>query len=95
MLRNVVEHMPSKTTKVRKLKHHPGQIKTHVSLSFTAPFELEAPMNAAAAAHGMNRSQYICWLVQQDIYFQARTPPQGDGKTLLPKVPPRIRRKAS
>jgi hypothetical protein len=73
----------------------PEPIRTHVSLSFTCPFELEEPMNQAAAAKGMNRSQYICWLVQQDIYFQARTPPLGDGKTLLPKVPPRIRRKSS
>ena len=79
----------------RKPKHHPGQARTHVSLSFTAPFELEEPMNQAAAAKGMNRSQYLCWLVQQDIYFQARNPPLGAGETLLPKVPPRIRRKTS
>ena len=78
----------------RKLKKQDEHEKRFVSLSFTAPLELEEPMNQAAAAKGMNRSQYICWLVQQDIYFQARTPPQGDGKTLLPKVPPRIRRKA-
>ena len=92
LLFNTVEyywHMP------RKPKHHSGQIRTHVSLSFTAPLELEGPMNTMAACRGMNRSQYICWLVQQDIYFQARTPQQGDGKTLLPKVPPRIRRKSS
>jgi len=55
----------------------------YVSLSFSAPRELETPMNQAAAAKGMNRSQYICWLVQQDIHFH--TPP-------LAKVPPRIRR---
>jgi hypothetical protein len=70
----------------------PESVRTHVSLSFTAPLELEEPMNQAAAAKGMNRSQYICWLVQQDIRFQERNPPQGSGKTLLPKVPPRIRR---
>jgi hypothetical protein len=87
--------MPRKTIKARKPKHHAGQIRTHVSLSFTAPFELEEPMNAAAAAKGMNRSQYICWLVMEDIRTQQRHPPQGGGKTLLPKVPPRIRRKAS
>jgi hypothetical protein len=79
----------------RKLKSQPEPIRTHVSLSFTAPLELEEPMNQAAAAKGMNRSQYICWLVQQDIRFQERNPPQGDGETLLPRVPPRIRRKAS
>jgi hypothetical protein len=87
--------MPRKPNQPRKPKHHAGQIRTHVSLSFTAPLELEEPMNQAAAAKGMNRSQYICWLVQQDIRFQERNPPQGNGATLLPKVPPRIRRKAS
>jgi hypothetical protein len=76
-------------------KPKPEQIRTHVSLSFTAPLELEEPMNQAAAAKGMNRSQYICWLVMEDIRTQERHPPQGDGKTLLPKVPPRIRRKSS
>ena len=67
----------------RKPKHHPGQARTHVSLSFTAPLELEEPMNQAAAAKGMNRSQYLCWLVQQDIYFQARNPPLGDRKNAV------------
>jgi hypothetical protein len=76
----------------RKPKPLPDQVRTTVSLSFTSPLELEEPMNQAAAAKGMNRSQYICWLVQQDIRFQERNPPQGDGGTLLPKVPPRIRR---
>lgn len=77
----------------RKPKPLPDQVRTTVSLSFTSPLELEEPMNQAAAAKGMNRSQYICWLVQQDIRFQERNPPQGNGETLLPKVPPRIRRK--
>jgi hypothetical protein len=49
--------------------------------------ELEDPMNRMAAARGMNRSQYLCWLVQQDIYLQHR-----NSETLLPKIPPRIRR---
>jgi hypothetical protein len=79
----------------RKPKQLPDGVRTHVSLSFTAPLELEEPMNQAAAAKGMNRSQYICWLVMEDIRTQQRHPPQGDGKTLLPKVPPRIRRQAS
>jgi hypothetical protein len=90
-----MERMPRKPNQPRKPKHHAGQIKTHVSLSFTAPLELEEPMNQAAARKGYNRSQYICWLVMEDIRAQERHPPQGDGKTLLPKVPPRIRRKAS
>jgi hypothetical protein len=66
----------------------------YVSLSFTAPSELEEPMNEAAAARGMNRSQYICWLVQQDMYFQERNPAgQLPPEARLAKVPPRIRRK--
>jgi hypothetical protein len=92
MLSNIMERMPRKPSQPRKPKHHAGQIKTHVSLSFTVPIELEVPMNWAAAAKG-NRSQYICWLVMEDIRTQERRPPQGGGKTLLPKVPPRIRRR--
>jgi hypothetical protein len=72
---------------LRKPKHHAGQQKKFVSLSFTVPLELEQPMNEEAARRGMNRSQYICWLVQQDIYLQQR-----NSETLLPKIPPRIRR---
>ena len=75
----------------RKPKHHAGQRKNFVSLSFTAPSELEEPMNRAAASRGMNRSQYISWLVQQDIYVLQRMP-SASGETLLPKIPPRIRR---
>jgi hypothetical protein len=66
-----------------KPKYHSGQKRTTVSLSFSAPVELEAPMNQAAAARGMNRSQYLCWLVAQDLRF---------GQGLL-SVPPRIRRR--
>jgi hypothetical protein len=76
----------------KKLKHHPGQQKTHVSLSFTAPFELEEPMNRAAAARGMNRSQYICWLVRQDLHFYSHAMPSP---VQTPEAPPRIRRKPS
>jgi hypothetical protein len=70
-----------------KSRHHTAKGKKFVSLSFTAPLELEDPMNAQAASRGMNRSQYLCWLVQQDIYTQQR-----NSETLLPKIPPRIRR---
>jgi hypothetical protein len=63
--------------------------KKYLSLSFTAPLELEEPMNQAAAARGMNRSQYICWLVQQDMFVQQRSPPVP--LSASPKVPPRVR----
>jgi hypothetical protein len=75
--------VPSKSR--HQTRRSPG--KKFVSLSFTAPLELEDPMNAQAASRGMNRSQYLCWLVQQDIYTQQR-----NSETLLPKIPPRIRR---
>src|SRR5215469_14041009 len=77
---------------VMAAKPKPG-LKKYVSLSFTAPLELEEPMNEAAAARGMNRSQYICWLVQQDMYAQSRNP--AVPLSASPKVPPRIRRKGS
>ena len=46
--------------------------------------------NRAAAARGMNRSQYICWLVRQDLHFYSHPMP---APVQLPEVPPRIRRK--
>lgn len=39
----------------------------HIILSFTVPSGLEKSMNAAASLRGMNRSQYIVWLVRQDL----------------------------
>ena len=65
-------------------KPNPDPDSVYVSLSFSAPAELETPMNQAAAARGMNRSQFICWLVQQYLYH-AQIPSSA-------KVPPRIRR---
>jgi hypothetical protein len=70
---------------------NPSKPKKYVSLSFTAPLELEEPMNEAAGARGMSRSQYICWLVQQDMYAQSRSPTVP--LLASPRVPPRIRRK--
>jgi len=74
----------------------PKQTNLYVSLSFSAPAELEEPMNQAAAARGMNRSQYISWLVQQDIYLQRGQKFPHAGPPDVPrirKIPPRIRRK--
>jgi hypothetical protein len=39
----------------------------YIILSFTVPAGLEKSMNAAASLRGMNRSQYIVWLVRQDL----------------------------
>ena len=61
----------------------------YVVCSFTAPPELEEPMNAAAAARGFNRSAYICWLVQRDLLDHP-----GLVSVPRPAVPPmRIKRK--
>jgi len=80
---------PKKPAKDKKPKHHQGQQKTTVSLSFSVPIEVETPMNRQAAARGMNRSQYIAWLVQADIW-RSQLPSESDG--ILPNIPPRIRR---
>ena len=49
---------------MNKPKH---QHRTTVSLSFSAPVEIEELMDDAALWRGMNRSQYICWLVRKDL----------------------------
>jgi len=77
-------------------KHHPGQIRKTVSLSFSAPLELEQAMNRAATRRGMNRSAYICWLVVNYLYIErGLLPPAPMAEELpqLPQIPTRIRRK--
>jgi hypothetical protein len=52
-------------------------------------------MNRAAARRGMNRSQYICWLVMNHLYIErGQMPPPAILEELppLPRVPSRIRR---
>ena len=61
----------------------------YVVVSFTVPPELEDPMNAAAALRGLNRSQYICWLVERDVRAHPGELPEYD----RPRVPSRIKRK--
>jgi hypothetical protein len=79
----------------RKLpKHHAGQIRKTVSLSFSAPVELEDYMNRAAARRQMNRSQFLCWLVTQYLYLErGQLPPAPfleESPPTLPQVPSRI-----
>ena len=87
---------PRKPSPQRLPKHHAGQVRKTVSLSFSAPIELEEPMNQMAARRGMSRSQYICWLVMQHLYLdRGQLPPLpiDDALPALPKMPPRVRRK--
>ena len=83
----------------RKLpKHHPGQIRQTVSLSISVPLELEDYMNRQAARHGMNRSQYICWLVYNAHYIErGQAPPPTLTQELppAPRIPSRIKRKSA
>jgi hypothetical protein len=42
--------------------------RTYLSLSFSAPPDLEKPMNDRAAAKGFrSRSEYLCQLVEDDL----------------------------
>jgi hypothetical protein len=50
-----------------RFRQESRQQKNFVSLSITVQSELFEPINRLAAARRMNRSQYICWLVQQDM----------------------------
>jgi hypothetical protein len=56
-----------------------------VSLSFSAPIELEQPMNIAAARLGMNRSQFLCRLITQHLYAE-----RGQHLEAMPLVPYRV-----
>jgi transcriptional regulator with XRE-family HTH domain len=70
-------------------KHHAGQQSKYAIVSFTVPPELEDPINAAAAARGLNRSQYIVWLVERDLRAHPEPPEQKAETTLKPiNAPP-------
>ena len=66
-------------------KHHAGQTRKTVSLSFSLPLNLEGPMNALAAEAGMSRSEYVAHLVRREL--------SAKGVKLWPQAPLRIRRK--
>lgn len=55
--------------------------RNFVSLSFTVPPELEEEMNARALDLGLNRSQYICQIVADDINRNRRK--QSDEKQVV------------
>jgi hypothetical protein len=78
-----------------KRKYHDSKNRTYLSISFSAPIELEQQINEAAAQKGMNRSQYIVWLIERDIYMSSGVKREFGFAPHQPtrKVPPRIRRK--
>jgi hypothetical protein len=56
-------------------------------LSFTAPPELEAPMNQRAADAGFrSRSEYICKLVEDDLKKAGVLKALPPGKRRLPRI---------
>jgi Arc/MetJ-type ribon-helix-helix transcriptional regulator len=61
--------------------------RTYVSLSFSVPPELEAPMNQRAADAGFrSRSEYICKLVEDDLRKAGVLKAQPPGKRKLPRI---------
>lgn len=78
------------TSNEAKRRYHDSKNRTYVSLSFSVPSELQDPMDRGAAARGMNRSQYIVWLVERDLYMQNVNPESYKGPR---KYPPRVGRK--
>jgi len=76
-------------------KHHKGQVRKTVSLSISVPIELEEYMNRAAAFRGMNRSQYVSWLIRQHAYIErGQLPPAMLEIPPVPEAPSRVKRKA-
>jgi hypothetical protein len=70
-------------------KHHPGQVRSTTTLSFSVPLELEEAMNRAAVLRGMNRSQLVVWLVRRHL----EELPTFPLKPPLPDAPSRVRKK--
>ena len=66
-------------------KHHDGQTRSTVSLSFSCPLELEGWLNRLASENQMNRSEYIASLVREEL--------ETRGLDLRQQQPMRIRRK--
>jgi hypothetical protein len=61
--------------------------RTYLSLSFSAPPDLEGPMNARAAAKGYHsRSEYLCDLVEEDLRKAGLLKVPVGSKTKLTRV---------
>ena len=65
-------------------KHHSGQIRRTVSVSFSLPIELEIAVNALAGWRGQNRSQLIVSLLENEL--------KSGGVKVPPRIPMRLRR---
>ena len=72
-------------TKNRLPKHHDGQTRRTVSLSFSCALDVEGWLNRLAVEHGMNRSEYIANMVREELSTR--------GLDLRPLKPMKIRRK--
>jgi hypothetical protein len=64
-------------------KHHDGQIRTTYSCSISLPHELRRPLLELAAFRGMNRSEYIAWLIRMEL--------QRQGLPMHLRLPSRVR----
>jgi hypothetical protein len=85
---------PKKKTRVKKAStlSAPAESakkwnRTYLSLSFSAPPELEKPMNDRAAAKGFrSRSEYLCTLVEDDLRKAGLLKEPVGSKTKLTRV---------
>ena len=51
---------------IRKQRYHDSKNRSFESLSFSVPKELVETLDRNAASRSMNRSKYLCWLVEID-----------------------------
>jgi hypothetical protein len=83
---------PKKKTRVKKELSAPAASakkwnRTYLSLSFSAPPDLEKPMNDRAAAKGFrSRSEYLCKLVEDDLRKAGLLKEPASSKTRLTRV---------
>jgi hypothetical protein len=64
-------------------KYHDGQNRTTSNISISLPHELLRPLLELAAFRGVNRSEYIAWLIRMEL--------QRQGLPMHLKLPTRVR----
>jgi len=66
--------------------------RSTVSISISVPTDVVEAMNASAMRRGMTRSQYITWLIRNNLYVEHGLLPDIQSPP-LPKISPRIKPK--
>jgi hypothetical protein len=68
-----------------------GRGRSYVSLSFSARPELEDPLNQRAGELGLNRSEYVCKLIERDL-MNGGLIDEKHWHENVTKAPPRVTR---